>query len=201
MLFPRLPTPRLARYAPHLPCFRFRGRSYGRGSENNQDRGPSGSDKKISRNVHFFVLKSCLYSAPLKYSPQKRKQGKRGPYGIKKKVVVMKQHKDIREILKRSGTAPTGICGFWRSAVSFAGCAFRRVCGVQISRGYLSRRGRFLGLLPLVMALAAVSGHRASRPFPRGCPRAVSSAAVLLTFNTLQLWEKSHCYSQGDLYT
>ena len=26
----------------------------------------------------------------------------------------MKQHKDIREILKRSGTAPTGICGFWR---------------------------------------------------------------------------------------
>ena len=45
VLFPRLPTPRLARYAPHLPCFRFRGRSYGRGSENNQDRGPSGSDK------------------------------------------------------------------------------------------------------------------------------------------------------------
>ena len=88
VLFPRLPTPRLARYAPHLPCFRFRGRSYGRGSENNQDRGPSGSDKKISRNVQvaadFFVLKSCLYSAPLKYSPQKRKQGKRGPYGIKK---------------------------------------------------------------------------------------------------------------------
>mgnify|MGYP001722074007 CR=1 FL=1 len=33
----------------------------------------------------FFVLKSCLYSAPLKYSPQKRKQGKRGPYGIKKR--------------------------------------------------------------------------------------------------------------------
>ena len=89
VLFPRLPTPRLARYAPHLPCFRFRGRSYGRGSENNQDRGPSGSDKKISRNVQvaadFFVLKSCLYSAPLKYSPQKRKQGKRGPYGIKKR--------------------------------------------------------------------------------------------------------------------
>ena len=82
-------TPRLARYAPHLPFFRFRGRSYGRGSENNQDRGPSGSDKKISRNVQvaadFFVLKSCLYSAPLKYSPQKRKQGKRGPYGIKKR--------------------------------------------------------------------------------------------------------------------
>ena len=23
VLFPRLPTPRLARYAPHLPCFRF----------------------------------------------------------------------------------------------------------------------------------------------------------------------------------
>ena len=89
VLFPRLPTPRLARYAPHLPCFRFRGRSYGSGSENNQDRGPSGSDKKISRNVQvaadFFVLKSCLYSAPLKYSPQKRKQGKRGPYGIKKR--------------------------------------------------------------------------------------------------------------------
>ena len=89
VLFPRLPTPRLARYAPHLPCFRFRGRSYGRGSENNQDRGPSGSDKKISRNIQvaadFFVLKSCLYSAPLKYSPQKRKQGKRGPYGIKKR--------------------------------------------------------------------------------------------------------------------
>ena len=45
--------------------------------------------KKISRNVQvaadFFVLKSCLYSAPLKYSPQKRKQGKRGPYGIKKR--------------------------------------------------------------------------------------------------------------------
>ena len=46
--------------------------------------------KKISRNLlyiaaDFFVLKSCLYSAPLKYSPQKRKQGKRGPYGIKKR--------------------------------------------------------------------------------------------------------------------
>ena len=67
----------------------------------------------------------------------------------------MKQHKDIREILKRSGTAPTGICGFWRSAASF-GCAFRRVCGVQISRGHLSRCGRFFGFLPLVMALAAV---------------------------------------------
>ena len=38
-------------YGPRLPCFRFRGRSYGRGAENNQDRGPSGSDKKISRNI------------------------------------------------------------------------------------------------------------------------------------------------------
>ena len=36
----------------------------------------------------------------------------------------MKQHKDIREILKRSGTAPTGICGFWRSAVGFAAALF-----------------------------------------------------------------------------
>ena len=46
VLFPRLPTPRLSRYGSCLPCFRFRGQSYGRGgAENNQDRGPSGSDK------------------------------------------------------------------------------------------------------------------------------------------------------------
>lgn len=109
----------------------------------------------------------------------------------------MKQHKDIREILKRSGTAPTGICGFWRSSAGFAAVLF----GVQISRGHLSRCGRFLGLLPLVVALVAVSGHRVSRSFPCGRPRAVSSAAVLLTFNTLQLWEKSHCYSQERVTT
>lgn len=36
----------------------------------------------------------------------------------------MKQHKDIREILKRSGTAPTGICGFWRSSAGFAAVLF-----------------------------------------------------------------------------
>ena len=53
----------------------------------------------------------------------------------------MKQHKDIREILKRSGTAPTGICGFWRSAASFAAvlfgafAAFKFLAGIY--RGFL----------------------------------------------------------------
>lgn len=113
----------------------------------------------------------------------------------------MKQHKDIREILKRSGTAPTGICGFWRSRQVSRLCFSARLPAFKFLGGHLSRCGRFFGFLPLVMALAAVSGHRASRPFPRGCPRAVSSAAVLLTFNTLQLWEKSHCYSQERVTT
>ncbi len=40
VLFPRLPTPRLARYALHLPCFRFRGRSYGRGAGKQPRSGP-----------------------------------------------------------------------------------------------------------------------------------------------------------------
>ena len=53
----------------------------------------------------------------------------------------MKQHKDIREILKRSGTAPTGICGFWGSAADFAAvlfgafAAFKFLAGVYLSAG------------------------------------------------------------------
>lgn len=77
----------------------------------------------------------------------------------------MKQHKDIREILKRSGTAPTGICGFWRSAASFAAVLFGAFAAFKFLAGIYLGAGGF-GLLPLVMALAAVSGHRASRPFP-----------------------------------
>ena len=55
----------------------------------------------------------------------------------------MKQHKDIREILKRSGTAPTGICGFWRSAASFAAvlfgafAAFKFLAGIYLGAGGL----------------------------------------------------------------
>lgn len=113
----------------------------------------------------------------------------------------MKQHKDIREILKRSGTAPTGICGFWRSAASFAAVLFGAFAGVQISRrASISVRAVFWVSASRYGSCGGV-GHRASRPFPRGCPRAVSSAAVLLTFNTLQLWEKSHCYSQERVTT
>ena len=53
----------------------------------------------------------------------------------------MKQHKDIREILKRSGTAPTGIGGFWRSAVSVAAgrfgafAAFKFLAGIYLGAG------------------------------------------------------------------
>ena len=47
----------------------------------------------------------------------------------------MKQHKDIREILKRSGTAPTGICGFWRSAASFAAALFGAFAGIYFGAG------------------------------------------------------------------
>ena len=53
----------------------------------------------------------------------------------------MKQHKDIREILKRSGTAPTGFCGNWRSAVGFAAvhigaiAAFKFLAGVYLGAG------------------------------------------------------------------
>lgn len=53
----------------------------------------------------------------------------------------MKQHKDIREILKRSGTAPTGICGFWRSSAGFAAvlfgafAAFKFLAGVYLGAG------------------------------------------------------------------
>ena len=60
----------------------------------------------------------------------------------------MKQHKDIREILKRSGTAPTGICGFWRSAASFAAvlfgafAAFKFLAGIhRISMFFLAHIG------------------------------------------------------------
>ena len=55
----------------------------------------------------------------------------------------MKQHKDIREILKRSGTAPSGICGFWRSASSFAAvlfgafAAFKFLAGIYLGAGGL----------------------------------------------------------------
>lgn len=53
----------------------------------------------------------------------------------------MKQHKDIRKILKRSGTAPTGICGFWVSAAGFAVvllgafAAFEFLTGVYLGAG------------------------------------------------------------------
>ena len=49
----------------------------------------------------------------------------------------MKQHKDIREILKRSGTAPTGICGFWRSAAVLFGAfaAFKFLAGIYLGAG------------------------------------------------------------------
>ncbi len=36
----------------------------------------------------------------------------------------MKQHKDIRKILKRSGSASTGICRVWGSAVCFVAMLF-----------------------------------------------------------------------------
>ena len=44
----------------------------------------------------------------------------------------MKQHKDIREILKRSGTAPTGICG-----LCFFGAfaAFKFLAGIYLGAG------------------------------------------------------------------
>ena len=58
----------------------------------------------------------------------------------------MKQHKDIREILKRSGTAPTGICGFWRSAASFAAVLFGAFAAFKFLAGIYLGAGGFLGL-------------------------------------------------------
>ena len=113
----------------------------------------------------------------------------------------MKQHKDIREILKRSGTAPTGICGFWRSAASFAAVLFGAFAAFKFLAGIYLGAGGFLGFCLSLWLLRRCRDIVRLLLSPRGCPRAVSSAAVLLTFNTLQLWEKSHCYSQGDLYT
>lgn len=57
----------------------------------------------------------------------------------------MKQHKDIREILKRSGTAPTGICGFWRSAVGFAAVLFGAFAAFKFLAGIYLGAGGFLG--------------------------------------------------------
>ena len=57
----------------------------------------------------------------------------------------MKQHKDIREILKRSGTAPTGICGFWRSAASFAAVLFGAFAAFKFLAGIYLGAGGFLG--------------------------------------------------------
>ena len=54
----------------------------------------------------------------------------------------MKQHKDIREILKRSGTAPTGICGLWRSAASFAAVLFGAFAAFKFLSLWLLRRCR-----------------------------------------------------------
>lgn len=53
----------------------------------------------------------------------------------------MKQHKDIREILKRSGTAPTGIAGAAASALAVvvglfgAFAAFKFLAGVYLGTG------------------------------------------------------------------
>lgn len=57
----------------------------------------------------------------------------------------MKQHKNIREILKRSGTAPTGICGFWRSAVGFAAALFGAFAAFKFLAGIYLGAGGFLG--------------------------------------------------------
>lgn len=57
----------------------------------------------------------------------------------------MKQHKDIREILKRSGTAPTGICGFWRSAASFAAALFGAFAAFKFLTGIYLGAGGFWG--------------------------------------------------------
>ena len=57
----------------------------------------------------------------------------------------MKQHKDIREILKRSGTAPTGICGFWRSAASFAAALFGAFAAFKFLAGIYLGAGGFWG--------------------------------------------------------
>ena len=54
----------------------------------------------------------------------------------------MKQHKDIREILKRSGTAPTGI---WGSAVSFAAVLFGAFAAFKFLAGIYLGAGGFWG--------------------------------------------------------
>ena len=113
----------------------------------------------------------------------------------------MKQHKDIREILKRSGTAPTGICGFWRSSAGFAAVLFGAFSAFKFLAGVYLGAGGFLGFCLSLWLLRRCRDIVRLLLSPRGCPRAVSSAAVLLTFNTLQLWEKSHCYSQERVTT
>ena len=57
----------------------------------------------------------------------------------------MKQHKDIREILKRSGTAPTGICGVWGSAAGFAVVLFGMFAAFEFLMGVYLGAGGFWG--------------------------------------------------------
>ena len=57
----------------------------------------------------------------------------------------MKQHKDIREILKRSGTAPTGICGCWRSSAGFAAVLFGAFAAFKFLAGIYFGAGGFWG--------------------------------------------------------
>ena len=57
VLFPRLPTPRLSRYGSCLPCFRFRGRSYGRGSEYKQD-------FRTKKSAATYILRLIYLSEP-----------------------------------------------------------------------------------------------------------------------------------------
>ena len=57
----------------------------------------------------------------------------------------MKQHKDIREILKRSGTAPTGICGFWRSSAGIAAVLFGAFAAFKFLAGIYLGAGGFWG--------------------------------------------------------
>lgn len=57
----------------------------------------------------------------------------------------MKQHKDIREILKRSGTAPTGICGFWGSSAGFVAVLFGAFAAFKFLAGIYLGAGGFWG--------------------------------------------------------
>lgn len=57
----------------------------------------------------------------------------------------MKQHKDIREILKRSGTAPTGICGFLGSSAGFVAVLFGAFAAFKFLAGIYLGAGGFWG--------------------------------------------------------